>query len=500
MKLLHRKVLSTIIAFAVAINYCTLTSFAKESDGNWVENKDNWRHGITDDSGGDTDDEGEEFKKGDATGEYAVKLSDGNYFWYHQVSGGDGCKYCGDWSAMIWGSGGTFGTDGCAVYSTSLIVSNLYGEAITPHKWLEDIGCKISGNKCDTGPSACLNDHALSAYSNILGVMKSKYNVEPCTDDLLGKSSSEQQKGVDETLDKGGLVWYRIANSYGSHYLIIRNKTSSGKYLLLDECVKPESSEKEYSWSELRAQLHSGPGVLQGFICTDPVGDSGSSGGGSDKVTTDLGKKYQKQIKLLNGAKIDTKQGVTAPIIGWDHPQWKAGILSDNDKQIVEKFAKEHFKDDMTPAEKACITWDWIHNNVRYPYDDFVSSCSNKTSVECIFRDKVGQCLQYNGAMEAMLLYLGFNAREVHGTRSTTSITPGNGHDHYWCEVKIGDNIYLIDTGNKGDSGDIALTHFCITYDEAYKIDVSNGFGYYQERGAVVKDKKHSHSDWGSIS
>lgn len=499
MKLLHRKVLSTIIAFAVAINYCTLTSFAKETDGNWVENKDNWRHGITEDSDDDGSDSGDgsPFEKGHASGEYAVEFSDGTYYWYHQVSGGDGCKYCGDWSSMNWGGGGSFGSDGCAIYSTAIIVSNLYGEAITPHKWLEDIGCKISGNNCDTGPSPCLSGHGLTAYSNILGYMKDKYHVEPCTDDLLGKSSEEQKKGVDETLEKGGLVWYRIANSYGSHYLVIRAKTSDGKYLLLDECVQPKNSNTPETWETVRGKLHGGPGVLQGFICTEPKTGSGASG--SDKVTTDLGKKYQKQIKLLNGAKINKDQGKTAPIIGWDHPNWYAGILSDTDKQLIEKFAKEHFKDDMTPAEKACITWDWIHNNVRYPYDDFVSSCSNKTAVECIFRDKVGQCLQYNGAMEAMLLYLGFDAREVHGTRSQSSITPGNGHDHYWCEVKIGNKIYLIDTGNSGDSGDIALTHFCITYDEAYKIDVSNGFGYYQERGTVVKESNHTHSDWGSI-
>ena len=495
MKLLHRKVLSTIIAFAVAINYCTLTSFAKETDGNWVENKDNWRHGITDDSGGDTDegDKGEEFKKGDATGEYAVKLSDGNYFWYHQVSGGDGCKYCGDWSAMVWGSGGTFGADGCAIYSTSLIVSNLYGEAITPHKWLEDIGCKISGNKCDTGPSACLDDHALSAYSNILGVMKSKYNVEPCTDDLLGKSSSEQQKGVDETLDKGGLVWYRIANSYGSHYLIIRNKTSSGKYLLLDECVKPESSEKEYSWSELRAQLHGGPGVLQGFICKDPVGDSGSSGGTNTKykdakIITENAKKHEKQIRLLNSAEIKPRSG---PITAWNedgNAQWAgnlAGQPRDFEKKILDDFAKKYFKDEMSPGEKAYIALEYINTHTNYG----LSNCSG-SFIKDIFVNNCGECLQYNSAMAAMLWYLGFDVKIVNGT--TAPVKVNTGRNHWWCEIKIGNTDCCIDTwcGGMGNP-ETETACLCRPWSEQAKVAKNNGHGYYERSKLITGNHSH---------
>ena len=41
---------------------------------------------------------------GKATGQYAVQLDDGMYYWYHQDGGkGCGCVHCGDWSSAIWG-------------------------------------------------------------------------------------------------------------------------------------------------------------------------------------------------------------------------------------------------------------------------------------------------------------------------------------------------------------------------------------------------------------
>lgn len=220
------------------------------------------------------------------------------------------------------------------------------------------------------------------------------------------------------------------------------------------------------------------------------------NGGGDGKIHSEIGNKFVDQITLLNSADIDPSRGLQAPIIGWNHPHWNAGVLNDSDKAIIEAFAEEHFEEGMSAGEKACITWDWIHSEVTYPYGAAFNALEGVSSVECIFQRRMGQCLQYNGAMEAMLLYLGFDAREVHGSRSRdVAYTPGQGHDHYWCEVNIDDTLYLIDTGNSGDSGDIALTHFVVTFEDAYEIDNTNGFGYYRERGEV-KSTTHDHSDW----
>ena len=134
-------------------------------------------------------------------------------------------------------------------------------------------------------------------------------------------------------------------------------------------------------------------------------------------------------------------------------PDLKKGInLSDRDYQIIEEFAAEHFTEDMTIAERLYTAWWWIHCNVQYAYvqGGYWASIEDKSYVDAIFNYKTGQCVQYNGAMAALLAYYGYDVYMVKGwTRPET-----NSSQHYWTEVIIDGTRYYVATGNRGKNGD----------------------------------------------
>lgn len=133
------------------------------------------------------------------------------------------------------------------------------------------------------------------------------------------------------------------------------------------------------------------------------------------------------------------------------------------DRLAIERFAKKYFKSSWTPAQKAAFTLNWINKNVEYASDpaDYYS-ISGKGYAEAIFDFKMGQCLQYNGAMVEMLNYLGYDASLIMGFRGSST---ENRWQHFWGEVKIGKNTYVMETGNYGQDGN--WMYFGAPYSEA---------------------------------
>lgn len=122
--------------------------------------------------------------------------------------------------------------------------------------------------------------------------------------------------------------------------------------------------------------------------------------------------------------------------------------LSDKDIKLLKAFAKKHFTAKMSRIDKIRITLNWINQEVDYAYDyGKISGCSY---VEAIFKHKLGQCLQYNGALAGMLAYLGYDVRIIQGYRGSW---PSSYWQHFWCEVKIAGVTYLCETGNYGKNG-----------------------------------------------
>lgn len=149
--------------------------------------------------------------------------------------------------------------------------------------------------------------------------------------------------------------------------------------------------------------------------------------------------------------------------------------LSDKDIQTLKKFANKNFKKGMNREEKLRVTLEWIHKNVKYAKGKDWNQISNKTWVDAIFNYKKGQCAQYNGAMAAMMVYLGYDAYVIQGYRGVYN---GNHWQHFWCEVNINGTKYLMETGNQGDSGD--WKYFLTPYSQTrgYIINCKN-VGYY---------------------
>ena len=158
--------------------------------------------------------------------------------------------------------------------------------------------------------------------------------------------------------------------------------------------------------------------------------------------------------------------------------------LSGKDWATLEKFAKEHFTSDMTNADKVAYTLNWINKNVWYGtvqdggWAKLIAMCNNGTFsyVNCIFNHKIGQCNCYNGALVSMMLYLGYDAHLVMGYR-------GNGSSkwqHFWGEVKINGQTYVMEAGNYGEDGD--WKYIC----ERYRAVDTSSHGYIKNGKYVM--------------
>lgn len=268
-------------------------SSGKKDDEDWVSHKDDDRHGITSSSSWSDVMANAGVKSGghlgEASGTYAVKIGDKSYYWYHQSSQCPGCVYCGNWTNMQWGSGGTFGSDGCAICSLAIIVSNLTGQEITPSKLLTDMGCKIneSGTKCDTSTSKYINDHSLALDGAGTGqFICDKYGLEMAPD-LGSLSKADCQAKVNEVLDKGGMVWYRYSGgswasySTSSHFIPIRGYDEKG-YYILDQCMSPDSSgnQNPISFDTLYNEFYGGS-YFVGFWVSGAKSNNSSSSSSS---------------------------------------------------------------------------------------------------------------------------------------------------------------------------------------------------------------------------
>lgn len=136
--------------------------------------------------------------------------------------------------------------------------------------------------------------------------------------------------------------------------------------------------------------------------------------------------------------------------------------LSDADIKTLKKFADKHFTSNMTKGQKVDYTLKWINRCVTYAEGDAYNKIAGKSFVDAVFNYKSGQCIQYNGALVAMMNYLGYDANLVQGYRGTEG---GNQWQHFWGEVKIGNTSYLMEAGNYGEDGDWSFC--CVTYKES---------------------------------
>lgn len=123
--------------------------------------------------------------------------------------------------------------------------------------------------------------------------------------------------------------------------------------------------------------------------------------------------------------------------------------VSASDYAICQQFADKYFRPEWTDLQKLEFTALWIRVNVHYANGGVAGS----SYTDAIFNHRNGQCIQYNGAMLAMMSYLGYDVRMVHGHI-------GRRHNnHYWGEMDVNGVTYIIDTGCIEDNN----LHFMIS-------------------------------------
>ena len=136
--------------------------------------------------------------------------------------------------------------------------------------------------------------------------------------------------------------------------------------------------------------------------------------------------------------------------------------ISQRDQQVLKKFADKHFKKGMSREEKLRYTLNWINKNVIYATGSNWDKICAKGYADAVFTYKLGQCVQYNGAMAEMMAYLGYDAYIIQGYRG--NYQSGRIWQHFWCEVNINGRVYLMETGNYDCDGN--WSYFLTPYSE----------------------------------
>lgn len=144
------------------------------------------------------------------------------------------------------------------------------------------------------------------------------------------------------------------------------------------------------------------------------------------------------QLKKRDSIKVYNTQGAKTTYYTY--------TISKRDQQVLKKFADKHFKKNMSREEKLRYTLNWINKNVIYATGNNWNKICGKGYADAVFTYKLGQCVQYNGAMAEMMAYLGYDAYIIQGYRGSRST--GRIWQHFWCEVNINGRVYLMETGN----------------------------------------------------
>ncbi|MBR1591735.1 MAG: dockerin type I repeat-containing protein [Ruminococcus sp.] len=114
--------------------------------------------------------------------------------------------------------------------------------------------------------------------------------------------------------------------------------------------------------------------------------------------------------------------------------------VSDRAKEVIDEFAAEHFTAGMTNYDKILYFMNYIHDTVVYAdgvngRPSYSTICGYAYSEACLIHH-AGQCVQYNGALDELLCYMGYNAYMIHTSRP-----------HFRAEVEIDGYIFGMEVG-----------------------------------------------------
>ena len=321
--------------------------------------KEGWKFksiSENDTGGGEEDDNnsglGPRHQMGQATGTYAIQLDDGMYYWYHQSSPACGCTYCGTWTERHWslsGTGGSkFGSDGCAVYSLAIGISNLMGQEITPDKIFDALESPYTATNVRTNQAYFIGvgikrGEAVKKLSETFG-----FHYTPVADSVAE---------WDEILNKGGIIWTSWKDSLcpwcgnGSRHFMCIRKTDGTNYYCFTSCRGKcaTSSSKAGAIQTMNYPIEKNSCIAMlgnedgrqayGLWADPPSGGGGNLSSDAEIIYNKLVGNYPEKAKAMAQA-----YSKVAPILGTNAAiGLMANIVSEGNYRVVEyAFSSNH--------------------------------------------------------------------------------------------------------------------------------------------------------------
>lgn len=231
---------------------------------------------------------------------------------------------------------------------------------------------------------------------------------------------------------------------------------TQGKELLIEETVRNiKKGERIYKY--FAEEYHESCDIFEANL-PDNIDTSGAYSyqvevrghyliGGVEAIASNTSTAWIEMIPLIvNNTQLNSHDTYKLYNIKVSPPEYKAEYyVSEADKKILDDFAKEHFTEDMSNYDKIEYTWDWLNKNVTYASGALYMDIISDSWVSACFIKKKGQCLQYNGALAEMMVYMGFDVYMLE-----MWLNQDGTNQHFRAEVVIDGQAYSIEVGNNG--------------------------------------------------
>lgn len=253
---------------------------------------------------------------GTATGQYAIQLDDGSFYWYHQSR--ETCAYNAHddsygYVGLLYAGGTSYGTmskRGCGIYSTAIALSNILGEEVTPWDVITNVmGCTIQGGSggslyfesYSTNGIAYTCDSPSYSFSSMANLINAAYGGKG----VVAKEVEFTEDSLNTYFDDDSMYAY-VINSYensgysdssftwyggAGHFMVLRKTgdnqykcftSASTKYGSTDDKIAKGMNDS-VSWSTVAAHARHSTCIV---ITRDKsYYNTGGSGGGEGTLT-----------------------------------------------------------------------------------------------------------------------------------------------------------------------------------------------------------------------
>ncbi len=188
---------------------------------------------------------------------------------------------------------------------------------------------------------------------------------------------------------------------------------------------------------------------------------------------------YDTLAEELNSAELTPKDTVEVKHLRDTVDMYWDVEITDQDKADIESLFAALPKD-ATNLEKIYAAYRYIQMNFSYARGwDLYSQIWDKTPVDAVFNYHLAQCLQYNGAMAEVLAYMGYDVMIVESMRGRAFDEDGVSWDywnHYWMELYLNGETYLIEVGQPEDNW---YGSFMVFYADSFNPYSTTRYLYY---------------------